>query len=228
MRKADGEFVRPSHASSLPVRIVVVDDHHIVREGLMALLDQQDGMTVVGSAATGRAAISAAERLKPDVIIMDLVLPDLNGIDATQKILSTQPLTHVIALSACHTTEHVCRALRAGARGYVVKDAKGAELVQAVRAVSAGKQYLSQQIPPLPTDGLLNGRPTKTPIERLSAREREVLHRLVGGATSVNIAQELSLSRKTVDTYRGRLMVKLGVPNRTALIRFAIENELIA
>jgi DNA-binding NarL/FixJ family response regulator len=212
----------------LPLRIVVVDDHGIVREGLMALLDKQDGMKVVGSAATGKAAVLAAERLKPDVIIMDLVLPDLNGIDATQRILKSRPLTHVIALSASHTIEHVYRAFRAGARGYVVKDAKGAELVEAVRSVTSGKQFLSARITPLPDDDLLQNRLTKSPIERLSAREREVLHHLVAGATSAEIAKQLSLSRKTVDTYRGRLMVKLGVSNRTALIRFAIENELIA
>jgi DNA-binding NarL/FixJ family response regulator len=211
-----------------PLRIVVVDDHCIVREGLMALLDRQAGMKVVGSAATGKAAILTAERLKPDVIIMDLALPDLNGIVATQRIVSARPLTCVIALSASHTIEHVYRALRAGARGYVVKDAKGAELVQAVRCVTAGKQFLSSQIAPLPDDDLLQNRLTKTPLERLSAREREVLHHLVAGATSAQIGLQLSLSRKTVDTYRGRLMVKLGVANRTALIRFAIENELIA
>ena len=211
-----------------PLRIVVVDDHCIVREGLMALLDRQEGMKVVGSAATGKAAILAAERLKPDVIIMDLALPDLNGIVATQRIMSARPLTCVIALSASHTIEHVYRALRAGARGYVVKDAKGAELVQAVRCVTAGKQFLSSRIAPLPDDDLLQNRLTRTPLERLSAREREVLHHLVAGATSAQIGLQLSLSRKTVDTYRGRLMVKLGVANRTALIRFAIENELIA
>jgi DNA-binding NarL/FixJ family response regulator len=217
-----------SPAINPPLRIVVVDDHGIVREGLMALLDGQEGMTVVGSAATGRAAIQAAERLKPDVIIMDLVLPDLNGIDATKRIMQARPLTHVIALSASHTIEHVYRAFRAGVRGYVVKDAKGAELVQAVRSVSAGKQFLSARITPLPDDDLLQNRLTKTPIERLSVREREVLRHLVAGETSAQIAKQLSLSRKTVDTYRGRLMVKLGVSNRTALIRFAIENELIA
>jgi DNA-binding NarL/FixJ family response regulator len=220
--------VRTSPPESGIVRIIVVDDHGIVREGLVALLDRQEGFRVVGSAGTGREAIQAAIELKPDVVIMDLVLPDLNGIEATQQILRANPHTGIIVLSACHTTEHVCRALRAGARGYVVKDARGAELVQAVRAVSAGKQFLSDRIPPLPLDTAGGARSKKTPIERLSSREREVLHRLVDGATSVDIAKHLSLSRKTVDTYRGRLMVKLGVSNRTALIRFAIENDLIA
>ena len=211
-----------------PLRIIVVDDHGIVREGLMALLDKQEGMKVVGSAATGKAAIQAAERLRPDIIIMDLVLPDLNGIDATIRILSLCPMTSIIALSASHSSEHVSRALRAGARGYVVKDAKGAELVEAVRTVSAGRQYLSRHASLAPADAPLVGRPTKTPMERLSARERDVMHRIVEGRTSLAIAKELSLSRKTVDTYRARLMVKLGVTNRTALIRFAIANDLIA
>jgi DNA-binding NarL/FixJ family response regulator len=210
------------------LRIIVVDDHSIVREGLIALLNQQEDMTVVGSAATGRAAVEAAERLHPDVIIMDLAMPDWNGIEATQRILSTSPTTSIIALSASHTSEHVSRALRAGARGYVVKDAKGAELVDAVRAVSAGKRYLSQHASPGPgTDSLVEC-PTKTPMERLSARERDVMTRIIEGRTSLDIGRELSLSRKTVDTYRARLMVKLGVSNRTALIRFAIANDLVA
>jgi DNA-binding NarL/FixJ family response regulator len=211
-----------------PLRIIVVDDHGIVREGLMALLDTQDGMKVVGSAATGQAAILAAERLQPDIMIMDLALPDLNGIDATQRILSLYPMISIIALSASHTCEHVSRAMRAGARGYVVKDAKGAELVEAVRTVGAGRQYLSRHASLGPADAKLMGRPTRTPMERLSARERDVMHRIVDGCTSRTIAKELSLSRKTIDTYRARLMVKLGVTNRTALIRFAIANDLIA
>jgi DNA-binding NarL/FixJ family response regulator len=211
-----------------PLRIIVVDDHSIVREGLIALLDRQEGMTVVGSAATGRAAVEAAERLQPDVIIMDIAMPDLNGIEATQRILSTRPATSIIALSASHTSEHVSRALRAGARGYVVKNARGTELVDAVRSVSAGKRYFSEHASPGPGADALVDSPTKTPMERLSARERDVMSRIIEGQTSLQIAQELSLSRKTVDTYRARLMVKLGVSNRTALIRFAIANDLIA
>jgi DNA-binding NarL/FixJ family response regulator len=210
------------------VRILVVDDHGMVREGLTVLLERQDGMKMVGTAASGKEAILCAQRLKPDVVIMDLVLPDMNGIDATERILNLLPLTHVVALSACHTTEHVCRALRAGARGYVVKAAMGGELVLAVHAVMAGRQFLSPGLTPLVIEGLLNDTLSKSPMERLSAREREVLHRIVAGSTSADIAAHLSLSRKTVDTYRGRLMVKLGVDNRSALIRFAIEHELMA
>lgn len=218
-----------NRAVELPlIRILIVDDHGIVREGLTVLLERQDGIKVVGSVGSGKEAILAAQHLKPDVVIMDLVLPDMNGIDATERILSLLPLTHIIALSACHTTEHVCRALRAGARGYVVKAAMGAELLNAVQAVTSGKQFLSPGITPLVIEGLLNDSFAKSPMERLSTREREVLYRIVAGSSSADIAVHLSLSRKTVDTYRGRLMVKLGVGNRSALIRFAIEHELMA
>lgn len=212
------------------IRILIVDDHGIVREGLTALIERQSGMTVVGSVSNGKDAILAAVRLKPDLIFMDLVLRDMNGTDATERILGLLPTTPVIILSACHTAEHVYRALRAGARGYVVKEAIGAELMQAVDAVLAGRQFFSPGITlPLPLiDGMPSRSLAKSPMERLSSREREVLHRIVAGSSSADIASHLSLSRKTIDTYRGRLMVKLGVGNRSALIRLAIEQELMA
>jgi DNA-binding NarL/FixJ family response regulator len=208
--------------------LLVVDDHGIVREGLLAMLKRQDGMHVLGSAATGREAILEAQRLKPCVVVMDLVLPDMSGIDATESILAILPLTRVIILSACHTIEHVYRALRAGALGYVVKDAPAEELVLAVRAVRDGKQFLSPQITPSMIDGSRCFTLSKSPMERLSKRERDVLQQIVAGDSSTIIGQHLSLSRKTIDTYRARLMVKLGVRNRSALIRFAIENGIVA
>jgi two-component system response regulator NreC len=207
---------------------LVVDDHGIVREGLIALLRRRDDMQVLGSAATGAEAIAAAQRLKPAVIIMDLVLPDMSGIDATARILEFLPATRVIVLSARHTSEHVYRALRAGALGYVVKDASPEELLRAVHAVRDGKQFLSPQLSPSIGGGSPGYALPKSPLERLSARERDVLVHIVAGSSSADIAQHLSLSRKTIDTYRGRLMAKLGVPNRSALIRFAIENEITA
>jgi DNA-binding NarL/FixJ family response regulator len=207
---------------------LVVDDHGIVREGLIALLERQQGIRVLGSVGSGQEAILAAEQLKPDVIIMDLVLPDMNGIDATERILRFLPRARIIVLSACHTIEHVYRALRAGASGYVVKDALGEELVHAVRSVREGKQFLSRSVARPAAEGAQRYSLPKSPLESLSLREREVLHRIVAGASSAAIAEHLSLSRKTIDTYRGRLMAKLGVGNRSALIRFAIENELTA
>ena len=122
-----------------PIRILLVDDHSIVRDGLTFLLSRHTGMTIAGCAETGEAAVLAAGRLKPDVIIMDLVLPALSGIDATRQIISELPDTRIIALSACHTSEHVYRALRAGARGFVLKSAAGSELLNAIKAVTAGE-----------------------------------------------------------------------------------------
>jgi DNA-binding NarL/FixJ family response regulator len=214
-------------AGTLPIRILVVDDHGIVREALTILIERQSGMSVVGSAATGADAVSAALRLKPDLILMDLMLRDMNGNDAMRRILTLRPMTQFIVLSACHTTEHVRRALRTGARGYVVKEAVGAELVKAILTVMSGEQFLSPGITPLLLGDLLSGEGAKNPMESLSMRESQVLKRLVAGASSADIAANLSLSRKTVDTYRGRLMTKLGVGNRTALIRLAIEYELM-
>jgi DNA-binding NarL/FixJ family response regulator len=206
--------------------ILVVDDHGIVRDGIRALLQRQDGLEVVGLAATGEEAVLAANRLKPDVIIMDLVLPSLNGIDATQRILGSLPKTKIIVLSACSTCEHIYRALRAGALGYVLKDAPASDLVCAVKAVLSGRQYLSPSITSAFIDGCTNESVTQSPLERLSAREREVLHRTVEGYSSTEIALQLSLSRKTVDTYRSRLMQKLGVSDRSTLIRFAIQHAM--
>jgi DNA-binding NarL/FixJ family response regulator len=213
-------------ANTSPVcRILVVDDHGIVREGLVAMLRLQDRIKVVGTAASGHEAILAAGRLNPDIILMDLVLPDMNGIDATERILELLPRVRVIILSACHTIEHVYRALRAGALGYVVKDAPPEELARAIHAVSDGRQFLSPQVTPSVVDGTHCYSLRQSPLERLSSRERDVLHQIVAGGSSASIAQQLSLSRKTIDTYRSRLMTKLGVSNRSALIRFAIENE---
>jgi DNA-binding NarL/FixJ family response regulator len=208
--------------------LLVVDDHGIVREGLIAMLSRQDRIRVLGAAASGEEAILAAQRLKPDIIVMDLMLPDMSGIDATQRVLALLPLTRIIILSACRTIEHVYHALRAGALGYVAKDAPPADLELAVNAALDGKQFISAQLMLSSIDAALSFSRRKSPLERLSGRERGVLRGIVAGSTSAAIAQQLSLSRKTVDTYRGRLMAKLGVCNRSALIRFALENSFTA
>jgi DNA-binding NarL/FixJ family response regulator len=207
-------------------RILIVDDHSIVRDGLAVLIEREHGMRVVGFASTGEEAVSVAQRLRPDLIIMDLMLPSLNGIDATQRIISEFPRTRIIALSACHTVAQVCRMLRAGALGFVLKTAAPAELLRAIREVTAGRQYVSPVLAALFLDGELSMPIPRSPFERLSNRERKVVQLIVAGSTSSDIALELSLSRKTVDTYRARIMVKLGVANRSALIRSALEYEL--
>jgi DNA-binding NarL/FixJ family response regulator len=209
-----------------PVRILVVDDHSVVREGVAVLLDRFDAVKIVGSAETGEEAVLAAHRLRPDVVIMDLVLPALSGIEATRQILSELPRTRIIALSAYHTSEHVYRALRAGARGYVLKTTASSELLSAINAVVAGKYYVSHAIDASFVGEVLGSSIPESPFDSLSARERAILRYIVAGATSSDIAQHLSLSCKTVETYRGRMMVKLGVANRSELIRFALQYEL--
>jgi two-component system response regulator NreC len=218
---ADGPLTAP------PVRLLVVDDHGIVREGLAVLLDGNDDVKVVGFAATGEEAVLAARRLRPAMILMDLMLPDLNGIDATRRILGELPHTRIIALSACNKVEQVYRALRSGARGYVLKTALGAELLTAVQTVAAGSQYVSPSIKAMFVDeGSRINSIQESPLDRLSGREHDVLREIVAGSTSVDIARRLCLSRKTIDTYRSRIMVKLGVANRSELIRLALEYEL--
>jgi DNA-binding NarL/FixJ family response regulator len=214
-------------ASAQPIaRIVVVDDHSIVRSGLAILLDREDGMKVVGSATTGEEAVQVARRLEPDLIIMDLALPTLNGIDATRLILGEFPQIRIIALSASRRPGHVCRALGAGAHGYVLKHAPAEEIVRAVKAVIAGGRYVSPEIAHLLPGDAHIGVAQHSPFEGLSTREHDVLRRVVSGSTSAEIAKCLSLSPKTIETYRARLMVKLGVETRSALIHLALEYEL--
>jgi len=214
------------HSPSFQIRILVVDDHGIVRDGLKAILDGHFHMEVVGTAANGKEAIAAAERLKPDVVVMDLVLPELSGVDATQRIIAALPLTRIVILSACDTSEHVFRALRAGARAYVLKECAAAEIIQAVLAVFSGGRYLSPPVTGVVIDELLGERMAVSPLESLSPREREVLHLTVAGKSSAEIGSQLSLSRKTVDTYRSRLMEKLGVHDLAGLIRFSVARAM--
>jgi DNA-binding NarL/FixJ family response regulator len=197
-----------------------------VREGLTVILERGGGITVVGTACNGEQAVLAAQTLRPDMIIMDLVLPVLNGIDTTRRVLRELPQTRIIVVSACHAPEHVCNALRAGARGYVLKASASAELPDAVGAVTADRRYVSPAVTALFADGVLMTSLPEGPLDRLSTREREVLRYIVAGSSSSAIAPLLCLSRKTVDTYRARMMSKLRVTNRSELIQLAMECTL--
>jgi two-component system response regulator NreC len=213
----------PDNISPLPpTRIVVVDDHAIVRDCVRALLEREPGMTVVGVAASGEQAIQVAELLKPDLIITDLVLPGLNGTDATHLILGLLPRSRIIVLSSSCMSEHVQAAFRAGAHGYVVKEAVSSDLQCAVETVMAGNRYLSPQIAGCLVDAELPAGAPSSRWQSLSSREREVLRRTAAGASTAQIALQLSLSPKTVDSYRSRSMRKLGLSNRSTLIRYAM------
>jgi DNA-binding NarL/FixJ family response regulator len=209
--------------------VLLADDHTIIRDGLRALLAAQPWVTVVGEAANGRAAVSQALSLRPNVVVMDIAMPELNGIDAAREIRAHLPGTQVVMLSMHASAEHVVRALQAGALGYLLKESAGRELLAAIQAVHAGRRYISHLIGETVVDELLRqgtAVPARTPLASLSQREREVLQLVVEGYSSADIAQRLSLSPKTIETYRSRLMRKLGVSNLPGLIRFSIDNGL--
>lgn len=211
------------------ITVFLADDHGVVRDGLRSILEAQPDLSVVGAAGDGRQTVHQVQQLRPDVVVMDIAMPALNGIEATQRILDTCPDTEVVILSVHATTEHIYRALEAGARGYLLKESAGQEVVDAVRAAHAGRRFLSQQITENVIDGYLRQRqdaPARSPLERLSPREREILQLVVEGKSSAEIAETLYLSPKTVETYRSRLMQKLGVGDLPGLVKFAIQNGL--
>jgi DNA-binding NarL/FixJ family response regulator len=208
------------------IRILIADDHGVVAEGLKSLVEAQTDMEVVGVVGDGREAVRLAREAQPDVIVMDLSMPELNGADATRAILQRDPRCRVIVLSMYAEREYVRRALKAGAAGYVVKRSAAKELVDAIRAVNAGQRYLSPRVADVVIDDYAEER--DDPLARLSAREREVLQLLAEGRTGAEIAQRLSLSQKTVETYRARLVEKLGIRDVAGLVRFAIQRGLVS
>lgn len=204
----------------MTTRVLLVDDHAMMREGLSALLVRA-GMEIVGSVGTGRDAVRAASAMSPDVVVMDLSMPEMNGMDATREICARLPAVQVVVLSMHANREHVYQALHAGATAYVLKDAASTELVNAVRAACAGRRYVSPSLDPLTESSDKRG-----PVASLSARERQVLQLVVEGRTSAEIAQAANLSTKTVETYRSRLMKKLGVADLASLVKLAIQHAL--
>lgn len=210
----------------MPITVLIADDHAVVRDGLSLLLGSQPDIQVVGQVADGREAVKEALRLRPDVVVMDLAMPHLNGADATSLIMEKCEDTKVVMLSMYSTVEHVFRALQVGAMGYLRKESAGTEVVEAVRAVHAGRRYLSQKITESVVDDYIRKRTIESPLDSLSQREREILQLLVEGKSGVEIAQHLHLSPKTVDTYRSRMMQKLGIGDLPALVKFALQHGL--
>ena len=208
------------------IRVLLADDHGIVRDGLRALLEAHADISVVGLASNGHEALNQARLMQPDVVVMDIAMPELNGIDAAAQVVDVSPDTRVIILSMYSSNEDIFRALQVGALGYVLKESAGKEVVEAVRAVHAGRRYLSQKLMETVIDDYIHQRGLENPLASLSIREREVLQLVVEGKTSVEIAETLALSSKTVDTYRSRLMEKLGLENLPSLVKFAIRHHL--
>jgi DNA-binding NarL/FixJ family response regulator len=210
------------------IRILLADDHAMVRDGLVAILAQQVDFDfeVVSAVADGRQAVEQAIRTQPDIALIDIAMPELNGLEATEQIHEACPSVHIIIVSMYSNIEYVYRALRAGAQGYMVKTSAGQDVTEAVKTVLAGRRYLSQGITESVLDDYIRARSTRSPLEQLSTRERQILQRMSEGRSSVEIAKSLSLSPKTVDTYRSRIMEKLGITELPALIKFAIQHGM--
>ena len=206
----------------MSIRIILVDDHALVREGIARLLDGQQDMRVIASFGAGRDAIRYAEREEADVAVLDVAMPDLNGIEVARGLQDASPETRIVMLSMHADVEYVHRALLAGAQGYVLKDCAGRVLLEAVRAVHAGRRYICEQVGPQALEQYARERGIGDPLDRLSAREREVLQHTVEGRTIVETAERLQLSPKSVETYRSRLMSKLEIEDIPALVKFAI------
>ena len=201
------------------IRVLVADDHALMRGGLQTVLEAA-GMQVVAQAADGREALRRAAETLPDIVILDIAMPGLNGMEAAALLREKCPAARVIMLSMHATSEHVHRALQAGAAGYLLKDSAAGEIVAAVRAVHAGKQFFSAAV------AGFERRTGASPLERLSARERQVLQLVVEGRSSAQIAGIVHLSPKSVESYRSRLMRKLGVSDVPSLVKFALLHGL--
>jgi DNA-binding NarL/FixJ family response regulator len=211
----------------MPIRILIADDHGVVAEGLKHLIEAQPDMQVVGTVGDGREALRLAREAQPDVVLMDLSMPELNGADATRAIMERESRCRVIVLSMYAEREYVRRALKAGAAGYVVKRSAAKEVVDAIRAVYAGQRYLSPRVADVVIDDY-TAEDKQDPLARLSAREREVLQLLAEGRTGAEIAARLALSQKTVETYRARLVEKLGIRDVAGLVKFAIQRGIVS
>lgn len=210
----------------MTIRVYLADDHAVVRDGLRYLLEAAGDIVVVGDAADGRQAVRQIVRLKPDVAIIDIAMPEMNGVEVTRALRQDAPTTLIIILSMHSTVEHIHGAMKAGARGYLLKDSAGLEVVEAVRAVQRGERYLSQKITQTLIEDYVQLGEQRNPVAQLTVREREVLQLVVEGHSSSEIAERLNISTKTVETYRSRVMQKLNLSDLASLVKFAIQHGL--
>jgi DNA-binding NarL/FixJ family response regulator len=212
------------------IRVVIADDHHLVRQGIRALLENSDDVQVIGEAEDGQQAVELAQELQPEVVIMDISMPRMDGVQATERVLALDTPTEVVILSM-HTDQYLAeQLLRAGAKGYLLKASITEELLLAIRSASQGKIYLSPAISQPVLTALMNPNEdevTGHPNESLTPREREVLQLIAEGYTNNAIASELTISVKTVEKHRSNLMSKLKVHDLASLMRVAIKHKLI-
>jgi len=213
------------------VRILLADDHTVMRSGLRLLLERQPDLTVVGEAANGREAIALAATLKPDVVVMDIAMPHLNGVEATRQIVNQSPNTAVVILSMHSDESYVIRSLKAGARAYLLKDSAEADLIDAIRAITAGKSFFSPAVRRILKEDYMLQLKEMGPedsYERLTKREREVLQLVAEGQSNKEVANLLNLSLYTVETHRTHILQKLNLHTVPELILYAVRKGIIS
>jgi DNA-binding NarL/FixJ family response regulator len=213
----------------MSITIFLAEDHRLVRDGFRILLETQSDLQVIGEAGNGREAVKQVIKLIPDIVLMDIGMPELNGIEATRQICEACPSTKVIILSMYSTSQHIARAFKAGARGYILKESAGDDMIKAVRTVHNGKIFLCGEISEIVVGQYLLDQAevvVDDPLSHLTVREREILQLLVEGKSNTKIAELLFLSPKTVETYRSHLMQKLGINDLPTLVKFAIRYGL--
>ena len=214
-----------------PIRILLADDHTVVRDGLRALLEKQPDMSVVGEAADGRDSIRLAEEHSPDVVIMDIGMPNLNGIEATRRILAANPRTNVVMLSMHQDESYVLRSLKAGAKGYLLKDSLRSEVIDAIRAVMQGRSFLTRKVSRMLQEDYmqqLESRGLDDSYDLLTDREREILQMVAEGKSNKEVAALLNISQTTVETHRAHILQKLGLHSVPELILYAVRKGIIS
>ncbi len=214
-----------------PIRILLADDHTIVRDGLRALVEKQPDMTVSGEAADGREAVQIAEENAPDVVVMDIAMPNMNGIEATRRIVAQRPATGVVILSMHQDESYVLRSLKAGARGYLLKDSLRSDVVEAIRSVAQGRSFLTRKVSRLLQEDYIRQmerRGVEDSYDLLTDREREILQLIAEGRTNKEVANVLNIGLTTVETHRTHILQKLGLHSVPELILYAVRKGIIA
>lgn len=209
--------------------ILLADDHQILRQGLRKLLEEEPGFIVVGETGDGLEAAAMAEKLRPDILVVDMIMPGLNGLDVIRQVRQHNHQIRIIVLSMHANEAYVVEALRQGASGYLLKESSSTELIRAIREVMAGHRYLTSSLSERALDAYIQniGQAITDPFELLTERERQVMHLVAEGHSNADIAERLSIGVRTVETHRANLFAKLGLKNQNELIRYAMQRGII-